>query len=74
MRVRVCGWSHVVGADQAAHGLQGAEGVVLAVVMAAAGVPDQVAALLVGQDVRRGALGRGRGQQGPGRQEGGGPP
>lgn len=45
--------SHVIGADQPADRLQGAEGVVLAVALAAAGVPDQVAALLVGQDVGR---------------------
>lgn len=45
--------SHVIGADQPANRLQGAEGVVLAVALAAAGVPDQVAALLVGQDVGR---------------------
>ena len=58
------GLSYVVGADQAAHGLQGAEGVMLAVVMAAARVPDQVAALLVGQDVRRRALGTEEGSTG----------
>lgn len=45
--------THVIAADQRADRLQGAEGVVLAVALAAAGVPDQVAALLVGQDVGR---------------------
>lgn len=45
--------THVIGADQRADRLQGAEGVVLAVALAAAGVPDQVAALLVGQHVGR---------------------
>lgn len=45
--------AHVISADQPADRLQGAEGVVLAVALAAAGVPDEVAALLVGQDVGR---------------------
>lgn len=46
-----CVLTHVVGAEQRADRLQRAEGVVLAVALPAAGVPDQVAALLVRQDV-----------------------
>lgn len=48
--------THVISADQRADRLQGAEGVILAVALAAAGVPDQVAALLVGQHVGRRTL------------------
>lgn len=50
--------THVVSADQGADGLQRAEGVVLAVRLAVAGIPDQVLVLLVGQDVRCGSLRR----------------
>lgn len=45
--------THVISVDQRADRLQGAEGVILAVALAAAGVPDQVAALLIGQHVGR---------------------
>lgn len=49
-------FTHVVGADQGAYSLQRAEGVVLAVRLTVAGIPDQVVVLLVGQDVRCGPL------------------
>lgn len=48
--------THVIGADQGTYSLQRAEGVILAVRLAVAGIPDQVVVLLVGQDVRRGPL------------------
>lgn len=41
-------FTHVVSIDQAADCLQWAEGVVLAVVLTAAGIPDEVTALLTG--------------------------
>lgn len=48
--------SHVVRVDQAADHLQGAEGVVLTVVLTTAGIPDQVPALLIGQYIGCGSL------------------
>lgn len=45
--------THVIGADQGTYSLQRAEGVILAVRLAVAGIPDEVVVLLVGQDVRR---------------------
>lgn len=50
--------THVVSADQGTDSLQRAEGVVLAVRLAVAGIPDQVVVLLVGQDVGCRALRR----------------
>lgn len=48
--------THVISADQGTYSLQRAEGVILAVRLAVAGIPDQVVVLLVGQDVRCGPL------------------
>lgn len=48
--------THVIGADQGTYSLQRAEGIILAVRLAVAGIPDQVVVLLVGQYVRRGPL------------------
>lgn len=50
--------THVVSADQGTDGLQRAEGVILAVRLAVAGIPDQVVVLLVSQDIRCGSLRR----------------
>lgn len=49
-------FTHVVSIDQRTNCFQRAEGVILSVVLTTAGVPDQVAALLVSQDVRCGSL------------------
>lgn len=54
--------THVVSADQGAYSLQRAEGVILAVRLAVAGIPDQVVVLLVSQDIRCGSLRRRRPQ------------
>jgi len=40
-------FTHVVSIDQAANSLQWAEGVVLAIVLTATGIPDKVAALFM---------------------------
>lgn len=48
--------THVVRINQAADRLQRAESVVLIVELTAAGVPDKVAALLMGQNVCCGSL------------------
>lgn len=49
-------FTNVIGVDQAADGLQGAECVILTVVLPGAGIPDQIAVLLIRQNVRRRAL------------------
>lgn len=50
--------THVVSADQGSYSLQRAEGVILAIRLAIAGIPDQVVVLLISQDIRRGSLRR----------------
>lgn len=50
--------THVVSADQGTYSLQRAEGVILAVRLAIAGIPDQVVVLLVSQDIGCGSLRR----------------
>lgn len=40
--------THIVSSDQATDHLQWTEGVILAIVLTTAGIPDQVAALLIG--------------------------
>lgn len=49
-------FTHVVSIDQAANCLQWAERVVLSVVLTTAGIPNQVAALLINQDICCGSL------------------
>lgn len=49
-------FAHIVSIDQGANGLQWAEGVVLSIVLTTAGIPDQVAALLISQDISCGSL------------------
>lgn len=49
-------FTHIVSIDQATNCLQWAEGVVLSIVLTTAGIPDQVAALLISQDICSGSL------------------
>ncbi len=49
-------FTHIVSIDQATNCLQWAEGVVLSIVLTTAGIPDQVAALLISQDICCGSL------------------
>lgn len=48
--------THIVSIDQATDCLQWAESVILAIVLTTARIPDQVAALLKGQDICCGSL------------------
>lgn len=55
-QVRCYIFTHIVSVDQGTNCLQGTEGVILSVVLTTAGIPDQVAALLISQHVRCGSL------------------
>ena len=60
------GCTHVIGVDETADALQRAVEILVAVVLAGAGVPDPVVAALGGEDVGGGALGHGDAEQEPG--------